>query len=133
MKTSIEFESKTITISSRHIGIDSPEWAHGYKKHHYKVKVSVPYSTGQREYTTDYWCNTADLKKRDLYEILETLCCDATYGDMSIDDFNSEMCYEKVSECIRAYNGCKETYEAFKNMFLNPYSLGDYLREKYDL
>lgn len=39
MKTSIEFESKTITISSRHIGIDSPEWAHGYKKHHYKVKV----------------------------------------------------------------------------------------------
>lgn len=52
---------------------------------------------------------------------------------MSIDDFNSELCYEKVSECIRAYNGCVRQLNEFKDMFIDPYELGDYLREKYGL
>lgn len=132
MKTKIEFEGITIEISSRHIGFDTPAWG-GNKKHHFKIKVSVPYSVVTRDYITDYWQSGEKMKVGDLRSVLETLCSDATYGDMTIDDFNEELCYEKVSECIKAYNGCKETLNAFKNMFINPYKLGDYLREKYVL
>lgn len=129
MKTSIEFEGKTITISSRHIGIDTPEWAHGYKKHHFKVTVECD----GRKFTADYWQTDSKMKVSGLRQVLETLCSDAIAGDQSIDDFQSEFGYEKASELIRMYNGCKKTLENFKDLFVNPYELGYYLIEKYGL
>lgn len=65
MKTKIGFNGKTIEVSSRHIGYDYPAWADGYKKHHFKIKMGDPRS------------------------VLETLCSDASYGDRTIDEFNS--------------------------------------------
>lgn len=129
MKTKIEWNGKTIQVSSRHIGIDTPSWGGGYKKHHFKITVEY----GGRKFTEDYWQPESKMKVSDLRQVLETMCMDATYGDMSIDDFNSELCYEKVSECIKAYNGCVRQLNEFKDMFIDPYELGDWLREKYDL
>lgn len=34
-----------------------------------------------------------------------------------IDDFQHEFGYEKVSECLKAYNGCKETSEGLDRLF----------------
>lgn len=129
MKTKIYWQGKVIVISSRHICIDTPAWGGGYKKHHYKIMVECD----GREFTSNYWMPDAKMSVRGLREVLETLCLDATYGDMTIDKFNEELCYEKVSECIKAYNGCKETLENFKNIFIDPHELGNYLREKYDI
>lgn len=129
MKTKIEWNGKTIQVSSRHIGIDTSSWGGGYKKHHFKITVEC----GGRKFTEDYWQPESKMKVSDLRQVLETMCMDATYGDMSIDDFNSELCYEKVSECIKAYNGCVRQLNEFKDMFIDPYELGDWLREKYDL
>ncbi len=129
MKTEVVWKGKTLIVSSRHIGIDTPEWAHGYKKHHFKVTVECD----GRKFTEDYWQPDSKMKVSDLRQVLETLCSDAIAGDQSIDDFQSEFGYEKASELIRTYNGCKKTLENFKDLFVNPYELGDYLRERYDL
>lgn len=129
MKTKIEFKGNVITISSRHIGTDIPACGGGYKKHHFKIEMEC----NGRKFKTDWWQPENKMKVCDLRSCLETLCMDSTYGDMTIDEFNSELCYEKVSECIKAYNGCKEILEYFKDLFINPYELGDYLREKYDI
>lgn len=129
MKTKIEWQDKVIEVSSRHIGIDTPAWGGGYKKHHHKITIVCE----GKSFAEDFWCNDAKMNVRQLREVLESLSMEATYGDQSIDDFNSELCYEKASECIKAYNGCKETLEHFKDMFIDPYKLGDYLREKYDI
>ena len=129
MKTNIEWNGKTIQVSSRHIGIDTPSWDGGCKKHHFKIMVECD----GNKFTEDFWQPDEKMSVRGLRGVLENLCMEATYGDMSIDDFNSELCYEKVSECIKAYNGCKETLEHFKDLFINPYELGEYLREIYDL
>ncbi|MGM9777531.1 MAG: hypothetical protein ACI3ZD_04250 [Prevotella sp.] len=129
MKTKIEWNGKAIQVSSSHIGIDTPSWGGGYKKHHFKIMVECD----GKKFTEDFWQPNEKMSVRGLCEVLENLCMDATYGDKSIDDFNSGLCYEKVSECIRAYNGCKAILEHFKEMFINPYDLGDYLREKYDI
>jgi hypothetical protein len=129
MKTKIEWNGKTIQVSSRHIGIDTPAWGGGHKRHHFKITIEC----NGRKFTEDYWQPDEKMKVGDLRQVLETMCMDATYGDMSIEDFNSELCYEKVSECIRAYNGCVRQLNEFKDMFIDPYELGDYLREKYGL
>lgn len=129
MKASLNWNGKAIIVSSRHVGIDSPTWAHGHKKHHFKITVEC----GGRKFTEDYWQPDEKMSVPRLREVLDTLCRDATYGDMSIDDFQSEMCYEKVSECIEAYKGCKKTFENFKDLFIDPYELSNYLIEKYNL
>ena len=129
MKTEVVWKGKTLIVSSRHIGFDTPAWGGGYKKHHFKITIEC----NGRKFTEDYWQPDEKMKVGDLRQVLETMCMDATYGDMSIDDFNSELCYEKASECIKAYNGCVRQLNEFKDMFIDPYELGDYLREKYGL
>ena len=129
MKTQVIWEGKTITISSRHIGIDTPQWSHGYKKHHFKITVECD----GRKFTEDYWQPDQKMTVRGLREVLECCCSDAISGDMSIDDFQSEFGYEKASELIRVYNACKSTLGKFKYLFIDPYELSNYLREKYDI
>lgn len=106
-----------------------PRMGGEYKKHHFKIEVEY----NGRSFKTDYWQPSAKMKVGDLRSCLEMQCMDATYGDLTIDEFYRTLCYENVYECLKAYNGCKETLECFKNLFINPYELGDYLREKYNL
>ncbi len=60
MKTKVEFEGKVIEISSRHVGIDTPAWGGGNKKHHYKIVVRCE----GKEFTEDYWCPDAKIYVR---------------------------------------------------------------------
>lgn len=128
MKAAVIWNDKSIIVSSRHIGIDTPAWG-GDKKHHYKITIEY----GGRSFTEDFWTPNAKMRVGGLREALEIFCSEATLGDLTIDEFQSEMAYEKASELLKAYNGCKNTFENFKSLFLDPYELGDYLREKYNL
>lgn len=129
MKTRLQFQGKEIIISSRHKGVDAPAWPKGYKKHHFGIKIEC----GGESFTADYWQPNREMKLRDLLSCLELLCSDATYGEMGIDDFAVELCYEKVTECLRAYKACRKTFDGFQKLGIDPYELGDYLRETYDL
>lgn len=129
MKTKIDFQCREITISSRHKGIDEPFWYKGYKKHHFRIKVECD----GKSFTADYWQRDREIKLRELLFCFEMLCNDATYGEMNIDDFAQELCYEKVTECIRAHKACRETFDNFQRLGIDPDELGDYLRETYDL
>lgn len=129
MKTKIEWDGKTIQVSSRYIGYDNPVWGGGYQKQHFKITVECE----GRKFTEDYWQPNRRMTESDLVQVLEMLCSDAFYGDMTIDEFQQELCYGKVSECIQSYNGCVKTLANFKSMYVNPFKLGDYLRETYNL
>lgn len=129
MKTKLEFQGREITISSRHKGIDEPFWSKGYKKQHFRIKVECD----GKSFTADYWQLYREIKLQELLFCLKMLCDDATYGDMDIDDFARELCYDKVTECIRAHKACRETFDGFQKLGLDTYELGDYLRETYDL
>ena len=52
-------------------------------------------------------------------EVMECLLSDAAayMNCSSIDDFQDEFGYERVSECLRVYEGCKKTAEAFQRIF----------------
>lgn len=91
MKTKTEWNGKDIQVSSRHIGIDTPSWGGGCKKHHFKIMVECD----GNKFTEEFWQSDDKMSVRGLRGVLENLCMEATYGDMSIDDFNSELCYEK--------------------------------------
>ena len=52
-------------------------------------------------------------------EVLECLLSDKSAYDScrDIDDFQAEFGYEKASELLKAYNGCKETSEGLERLF----------------
>ena len=52
-------------------------------------------------------------------QVMECLLLDKSAYDSctDIDDFQNQFGYEKVSACLKAYNGCKETSEALDRMF----------------
>lgn len=130
MKTTIKFQGRRITISSRHFSIEAPAWVNGQKKRHYKITVEC----GGKKLVADYWQPGENLTLWDLRSCLKTVCNYATYGNMPIEDFSAKFCYDdRVSECTRAYNSCVEALGQFQEMSIDPYKLGDYLREKYDL
>ena len=55
----------------------------------------------------------------DFKQVMDCLLLDKSAYDScrDIDDFQNEFGYEKVSECLKAYNGCKETSEGLERLF----------------
>ena len=43
-----------------------------------------------------------------LADVLDCILSDARVGDMTLEDFEYEFDYKKASECIAAWNGCRE-------------------------
>ena len=129
MKTKLEFHGREITISSRHKGIDEPLWSKGYKKHHFRIKVECD----GKSFTADYWQLYREIKLQELLFCFEMLCSDATYGEMDREEFERELCYEKVTECIKAHKACRETFDNFQKLGIDHNELGDYLRETYGM
>lgn len=78
----------------------------------YKGNSYITYYTG----SVMAYRNGEDI---DFKRVMECLLLDKSAYDSctDIDDFRSEFGYEKVSECLKAYNGCKETSEALDRMF----------------
>ena len=85
-------------------------------------KYEVELNYNGRTYTTHYtdsvmaYKNGEDLNYRN---VMECLLLDKSAYDSckDIDDFQAEFGYDKVSECLKAYNGCKETSEALERIF----------------
>lgn len=69
----------------------------------------------------------------DFERVMECLLLDKSAYDSctDIDDFQAQFGYEKVSECLKAYNGCKETSEALDRMFTEEEL--EQLREEFEL
>ena len=88
----------------------------------YCQKYEVELSYKGNSYITDYtdsimaYRNGEEINFRN---VMECLLLDKSAYDSctDIDDFQREFGYEKVSECLKAYNGCKETSEALDRMF----------------
>lgn len=84
----------------------------------YHTRFDVIMEYNGEIYETSYQCNYKTgqkLKKDIIYCLLMDADCFENCQD--IDDFQMEFGYEKASELIKAYNGCKETYQAFKKIF----------------
>ena len=75
-----------------------------------------------RTYTTYYTDSVMAYRNGegiDFKRVMECLLLDKSAYDScrDIDDFQAEFGYEKVSECLKAYNGCKETSEGLDRLF----------------
>lgn len=133
----IYYKEKTIEISSIYVGLGSPSWDKKGKTDHHHHKVT--FKIGCKEHTFDYWSGLLCYKgstvmtDNDMIAAFEDFISECISADQSIDDFQSEFGYENVSECIRIYNACKESLEAWKNFFIDPYDLDNWLRDTYDL
>ena len=87
-----------------------------------RQKYQIELSYNGRTYTTYYtdsvmaYRNGEDI---DFKRVMECLLLDKSAYDSctDIDDFQAQFGYEKISECLKAYNGCKETSEALERLF----------------
>lgn len=136
--TKLQYKDYEIKLSSRFVGYDLPEWEKkkSDKHPHHLVKIEI----GCNSHTFDYWGSVMDyyndvdsMTEKDCIEAFEMFLSDCISANQSVDDFQSEFGYENVSECIRVYNACKKELEAWKNFFIDPYDLDNWLRDTYDL
>lgn len=132
MKTTIKFQGRGITISSRHVGLAAPSWANGYKKmHRFRIKLEC----GGKCFKTDFQRQGREMTLQSLLYIFERICFYAKCGGMSMDDYHEDA-YSgigKFSDLLRCYNECRESFRNFQEWSINPDELRVYLRETYDL
>lgn len=84
----------------------------------------------------DFYCNDYELDEPNLREAFYFFLSDGIAYDnaIDIDDFQSEFGYTKVSDCMKAYNGCKEALEKWKSLSsIDIYEITNWLQETYDL
>lgn len=140
--TTLQYKDYEIKLSSRFVGYDLPEWEkkNSNKHPHHLVKIEI----GYHSHVFDFWGSVVDYRsdvdimtEKDRIEAFEMFLSDCISADQNetIDDFCSEFGYDSsnISECIRVYEACKKELEAWKNFFINPYDLDNWLRDTYDL
>ena len=134
--TTVEYKGIMIKLSSRYVGMGLPFWdKNGQPTHHHEVTINI----NCRKHTFDFWSgiahyqDTTMMTDMEMIEAFDSFLSDCISADQSIDDFQSEFGYENVSDCIRTYNACKRELEAWKNFFIDPYDLENWLRAAYDL
>lgn len=84
----------------------------------YHTRFDVKITHNKKYMLTTYQCNASyknDMKKDILYCIL--MDASAYEYDSNIDDFQREFGYEKASELLKAFNGCKEAYKKIHELF----------------
>ena len=87
-----------------------------------RQKYEVELNYNGETYTTHYTDSAMAYRNGegiDFKQVMECLLLDKSAYDncRDIDDFQAEFGYEKVSECLKVYNGCKETSEALDRIF----------------
>lgn len=140
--TTLHYKDYEIKLSSRFVGYGLPDWEKkkSDKHPHFLVKVE----NGRHSHTFDYWGSVMDyhndvdsMTEKNCIEAFEMFISDCISADQNetIDEFCQEFGYDSsnISECIRVYEACKKEMEAWKNFFIDPYELDDWLRETYDL
>lgn len=131
METTINYNGTEITLSSEYVGTAFP-WGKEYAKQQHEVSVWV----GDVHTTFNYYCNDYELNEDGLREAFYFFLSDgiAYNNAKDIDDFQSEFGYTKVSECVKAYNGCKDAYDKWASLCdIDIYEITNWLQETYDL
>lgn len=131
METSINYNGTEIMLGSECVGTAYP-WGEKYAKQHHKVSVWV----GDECIEFDYYCNDYELGEDELREAFYFFLSDGIAYDNAndIDDFQSEFGYTKVSDCMKAYNGCKDAYDKWTSLCdIDIYDIFDWMQEEYKL
>ena len=85
-----------------------------------RYKVELNYNG--KSYTTTFTDSVMAYREGRELDFKDVMYCllsdaDAYMYNEDIDDFQANFGYEKASELLKAYNGCKETAQAFEEMF----------------
>ena len=98
-----------------------------FSSHH--VKFDGKLSCNGQDYFFSYQCNPNSITPS-LEDVLESLLLYASRYDCYRDpeEFAFEFGYKKLSQALKAYNRCKETYESLQKMFRE-----EELKELYEL
>lgn len=126
----IDYNGTIIMLYAKYEGVKKP-WDGKYEKDAFIIFVRI------EDNSTNfmYYCNKAKLDEQELASALWCFLTDGiSYENaQDIDDFQSEFGYTKVSECQRAYEGCKKAHEKWKKFNLDACDLANWLQEKYEL
>ena len=131
METTINYNGTEIILSGEYVGTARP-WGDKYVKQQQKVTVCI----GDEHVEFDFYCNDYELGEDELREAFYYFLSDgiAYNNAKDIDDFQSEFGYTKVSECMDAYNGCKDAYDKWTGLCdIDIYEITNWLQETYDL
>ena len=131
METTFNYKDTAIKLSSEYVGSAFP-WGKEYEKQHHEVSVWV----GDEHVEFNFYCNDYELDEDGLREAFYYFLSDGIAYDNAkdIDDFQSEFGYTKVSECVDAYNGCKDAYDKWTNLCdIDIYEITNWLQETYNL
>ena len=130
MATTIKYQDKEIHLYSEYLGVAYP-WGEKYKKKHHLVTVRVD----RHEAKFDFYCNDRVLSAKDLKGAFYFFLSDGIsfYNAGSIDEFAAEFGYDKPSQLLDAYEGCKDAWFKWKPFGINAWNLANWLQEKYDL
>lgn len=112
-------ETKTIFDSINFEILDEDIVNNGYGNC-IKYNMELSFNGESYEFTyTDSVMAYRNCEEPDFKNVMKCLLLDKSAYDSceDIDDFQGQFGYEKVSECLKAYNGCKETSEALDRVF----------------
>ena len=129
MEKTINYNGTKIILNGEYAGTAKP-WG-DYVKQHHEVDVTI----GDYTETFDFYCNDYELDEKQLCEAFYFFLSDGIAYDNAkdIDDFASEFGYTKPSECIKAYNGCKEAYDKWCSLTdIDIYEISNWLQDKYN-
>ena len=131
METTIKYKETEITIIGEYVGTAYP-FGDKYVKQQHNVTVWI----GDEHTEFDFYCNDYELGEDGLREAFCFFLSDgiAYNNAKDIDDFQSEFGFTKVSECTKAYNGCKDAYDKWTSLCdIDIYEITNWLQEEYEL
>lgn len=130
MATTIKYQGTEIKLTSKYQGVAHP-WGEKWEKNHYRVFVTINGTKVQFE----YYCNDVSPLKADA--LINAFYCFLSDGiaydnAKDIDDFQCEFGYTKESDCIKAYNGCKDAYDKWASLCdIDIYDICNWMQEEY--
>ncbi len=133
--TSFQYQGKEIQLSSRYVGKDFAIFDSERPRPHHMVTIQID---GKR-HTFDFWSGLNDYRDNtkmsdmDMLSAFEMFLGDVTAADQSIAGFQQEFGYDNIKECIDVYNQCLAELNAWRQFWIDPYQLRDWLITTYDL
>lgn len=130
MKTTINYNGIIITLESEYVAKATP-WGGEYVRDQHNIKVTID----NKDISFNYFCNN-DLGEDDLINAFYCFLSDGiSYIDYQmIDDFQDAFGYSKVSECLKAYNGCMEAYYKWTEFTdIDIFEINNWLQDNYNL
>ncbi len=126
----LNYNGTIIRLLAMYEGVSKP-WGDKYEKDTYHILVTI--NTGHAHFK--YYCNSPMHEESDFATALWCYLNDAiAYANAKdIDDFAAEFGYDKPSELLRVYKGCKRAFENAQKFEINIFELSEWLSEKYDL